>query len=372
LLTDAAGRPIAVEIVAGNTGDPTTIPAQISKVKDRFRLEHVVLVGDRGMLTDARIREDLRPAGLDWITSLRAPDVQGLRDRSSLQLSLFDERDLAEIADPAFPDERLIVCRNPLLADERARKRELLLSKTEAQLERIVASTQRTKKRLRGKEAIGVRVGKVIEKWKMAKHFQLDITDTGLTYTRNAASIARESALDGFYVLRTSVRKDRLAAPDVVRTYKSLGRVERAFRSMKSVDLHVRPIYHRLESRVRAHIFLCMLAYYVEWHMREALAPLLFDDESKSATEAARTSVVAPARPSKPTQKKRNTRRTSDNTALPVMSFRGLLRNLGTLVRNRIRVRAPGQEASATFDKVTQPTPLQARALQLLRVSLGP
>ncbi len=262
----------------GNTADPATVANQVEKLKQRFRLNRVVLVDDRGMVTDARIETMLRPAGLDWITSLRAPTVKALAEAGTVQLSLFDERDLAEVTSPDFPGERLVVCRNPQLAVERARKRHDLLAAAEAKLARIAKAVSRKTKPLRGADQIGLAVGQVLDRHKMAKHFRLTITDHSFRFSRNSETLAAEAGLDGIYIVRTNVPAEQLAAPDVVASYKSLSRVERAFRSIKTVDLEVCPIHHRLADRVRAHLLLCMLACYVEWHLREALAPILFDD----------------------------------------------------------------------------------------------
>jgi transposase len=366
LMTDGEGRPIAVEVFAGNTADPNTVYTQVNKLRERFKLERVVLVGDRGMLTQARIDEDLRPhQGLDWITSLRAPAIAELRESGALQLSLFDTRDLAEITDPAYPGERLVVCKNPLLAQERARKRSELLAATEREFEKVVRATQRTRDPLRGAAKIGVRVGKVLGKFKMAKHFDLQIAEGSFSFARNEARIADEAALDGIYVVRTSVGVDRLSAEDVVRRYKSLSDVERAFRSFKTVDLKVRPIYHAKEQRVRAHVLLCMLAYYVEWHMRRDLAPILFDDHEPDAAEAKRESIVQPAERSDAALKKAATKRTADG--LPVQSFRDLLADLATLALNRVRT-----PSGATFDMLTEPTQLQRKAFELLQITPAP
>src|SRR5208282_1998171 len=293
LLCAADGCPVAVEVFDGNTGDPSTLAAQVTKLKERFGLSRVVLVGDRGMITEARIGEDLAPAGLDWLTALRAPAVQALAaDDGPLQLSLFDERDMAEITAPDYPSERLIVCRNKALAVERVRKRGELLDAAEADLVRIKAWVERARAPLRGADKIGLKVGAVLGKSKMAKHFDLTITDAAVTFTRNEASIQKEAALDGFYVLRTSVPAETLDTAAAVFAYKSLAQVERAFRSVKTMDLEVRPLHHRLAGRVRAHVFLCMLAYYVVWHMRQALAPLLFDDHDKENARKGRSSPV--------------------------------------------------------------------------------
>jgi len=358
LVTDRDGRPIAVEVVPGNTGDPATVGATIETLKDRFGLANVVLVGDRGMLTSARI-EALRTAGLDWISSLRGPAIRALVDGGTLQLGLFDERNLAELTSPDYPGERLVVCRNPVLAAERARKRLDLLAATEAKLapiiERVAAG------RLRGAARIGLAVGKVIDRHKVAKHFRLDIADDRLTIARDDSAIAEEAALDGLYILRTSVPAERLASADVVRSYKLLTRVERAFRSFKAVDLAVRPIHHWTEPRVRAHVFLCLLAFYVQWHLERAWAPLLFRDEERPEL----ADPVAPAQRSTAALRKAHTGRLPDGT--PVHSFRTLLAELATLTRNLV-VPAGAPDAAA-FEITSTPTPLQSRALALLNLT---
>jgi hypothetical protein len=337
LLCNAEGCPIAIEVLEGDTADPATLAAQIEKLRQRFKLGRVVLVGDRGLLTSARIEQDLKPAGLDWITALRAPAVQARAGEGGpLQLSLFDQRDLAEIASPDDPGERLVVCRNPDLAAERARKRAVLLAATEQDLAKIVAATRRARRPLRGQDAIALRVGAVLGRRKVAKHFCLTITEEGLSFVRDAAAIAREAALDGFYVLRTSVPAADLDATAAVRAYKSLAQVERAFRSLKTVDLEVRPIHHRLAGRVRAHVFLCLLAYYLQWHLRQALAPLLFDDHDRAAAAAQRASPVAAARRSPAARAKAQTKRTA--AGQPVHSWRSLLADLATLTRNTVRL----------------------------------
>src|SRR5213594_3959087 len=362
LLTNRDGCPIAVEVFEGNTGDPKTVAGQITKIRERFGIQRVALVGDRGVLTSARIREDLKPTeGIDWITALRAPSIQQLVESGSLQMGLFDEKDLAEISDPAYPGERLIACKNPILAEERARKREDLLKATEKELQQVAAATQRPKRPLRGASAIGLRVGRVLGHFKMGKHFQIRIQDNGFQYERDQKRIDEESALDGIYVIRTSVLLDQLSSSDTVRCYKRLSTVERAFRSAKTVDLKIRPVHHRLEKRVRAHVLLCMLAYYVEWHMRRDLAPILFDDEQPIP----KASPVAPAERSTPAQQKAHSKRTADQ--LPVQSFQSLLGDLATIVKNRIR---PRTTADTAFDMITTPTPLQQRALDLLHVRL--
>jgi len=369
LLCTSEGCPVGVEVFSGDTADSMTLSAQIAKVRKRWGLKRVVLVGDRGLLTTARIEEEMKPAGLDWITALRAPAIRKLADDGAAQLSLFDERDLAEVYSPDYPGERLIACRNPLLAEDRARTREELLQATERELEKIVLRTQRPKRPLRGKDKIGVAVGKVINRYKMGKHFLLEITERGFTYRRDEARICNEAALDGLYVIRTSVGKGEFAPEGAVRAYKDLALVERAFRCLKGVDLRVRPVGHRRERRVRAHVFLCMLAYYVEWHMRQALAPLLFSEEQKEVAETLRTSVVAPARRSPAAQRKVSRKRADGG--YPLHSFRGLLQNLGTIVRNTMRTTSPSGHV-AEFPLVTEPTPLQQEALRLLGVRLAP
>lgn len=365
LLCNAEGCPVTVEVFEGNTADPNTLRLVIHKLRERFGLKQLVLVGDRGMITSARIREELSTAeGLRWLTALRAPAIRRLLQAGSLQLSLFDDKDLAEIRDPAYPGERLIVCRNPLLAEERARKREDLLQATEKQLDQVTAATARSKNRLRGKEKIGLRVGRVLGRFKMGKHFRLKITEESFHYERDQSRIEAEAALDGIYVLRTSVPAGALSSEQAVRCYKQLSVVERAFRSFKTVDLKVRPIHHRLADRVRAHVLLCMLAYYVEWHMRKALAPLLFDDDDKAAAEILRASVVAPAQRSPKAQRKAQTKRTEEGT--PVHSFPTLLKDLATLTKNNIR---PHAADAVSFKMLSTPTPLQQRVFSLLGVS---
>ena len=366
LLCDREGCPVAVEVFDGNTADPMTLAPQIDKLRQRFGLSRVVLVGDRGLLTEARIRDALQPvAGLDWITALRSSAIQQLVSTGALQLSLFDQRDLAQITSPDYPGERLVVCKNPLVAAERARKREDLLHATERALDKIVTATQRPKRRVQGQDQIGLRVGRVLQRFKVAKHFVVTITDDGLTYRRDVNRIAQEAALEGVYVIRTSVAEADLATEETVRAYKALSGVERAFRSYKTVDLRVRPIYHYLANRVRAHVLLCMLAYYVEWHMRQALAPMLFDDDDKAAAAAQRASVVAPAQPSAQARRKASRQRT--DAGEPVHSFQTLLADLATIVKNRIEPKIAGAQS---FDQVTRPTPVQQKVLDLLRVRL--
>lgn len=364
LLCNAEGCPIAVEVFEGDTADPATLSDQVAKLKGRFALDRVVLVGDRGMLTSARIEQDLKPAGLDWITALRAPAIQTLAAQGGpLQPSLFDQRDLAEITSPDYPGERLIVCRNLHLAAERARKRAELLAATEQDLVKIRAATLRASRPLRGQAAIALKVGAVLGRRQMAKHFGLTITDEGLSFARDDAAIAQEAALDGFYILRTSVPAEALDAPATVLAYKSLAHAERAFRSLKSVDLEVRPIHHRLAGRVRAHVFLCMLAYHVVWHLRQALAPLLFDDHDRAGAAADRASPVAAARVSPAAAAKARTKRTA--AGRPVHSWRSLLQDLATLTRNTVRL---GDGPPLTL--LTRPTPLQQDVFHRLSLAL--
>jgi hypothetical protein len=368
LLTNADGCPIAVEVFDGNTADPRTVGPQIKKLREQFGLKRVVIVGDRGMITDARIREELRGVdGLDWITCLRAPAIAKLLERGSFQLSLFDKRDMVEIADADFPGERLVVCKNPLLAQERARKRQDLLEATERELEPIRAAVARAARPLRGQDRIGLRVGKVLGRFKMGKHFKLTIERDSFRWERDKAAIAAEAALDGIYIVRTTVPAEQMPTADVVGSYKSLSHVERAFRSIKTVELHIRPIHHRKEERVRAHVLLCMLAYYVEWHMRRALAPILFDDDDRKGAHARRDSIVGPARRSERAEAKALTKR--DDAGEPVHSFKSLMRDLATIAKNRIQPKVSG---ASPFQIITRPTSFQQRALDLLGVNLLP
>ena len=362
LLCSPAGVPIAIEVFEGNTGDPKTLAAQITKLKDRFGLTRVCLVGDRGMITSARIRDELLPAELDWITALRAPQIKALVAADALQLTLFDQQDLLEIDSADFPGERLVCCRNPVLAEQRARKRAELLAATEMQLQTIAAATRRARRPLRGKDKIALRVGKVIGKYKMAKHFHTDITEDAFSFSRDQDTIAAEAALDGIYVVRTSLPADSLADTDVVARYKSLADVERFFRTLGS-ELDVRPIRHRLADRVRAHMFLRMLSYYISWHMKQKLAPILFQDNDKPAAVAKRTSPVAAAERSDEALNKAARKCTDDD--YPVHSFTSLLADLATICANRIQ---PTDDLPA-FTKTTTPTPLQRRAFELLGVS---
>lgn len=362
LLCTPAGIPIAIEVFEGSTADPKTLATQIDKLKHRFGLSRVCLVGDRGMLTDARIRDEVRPAQLDWISALRAPQIRALVEDGALQLSLFDEQDLVEIISPEFPGERLVCCHNPVLAQQRTRKRADLLAATEKELAPIAAATRREKRPLRGKDKIALRVGKVINHYKMAKHFTLQITDEAFTFTRNTEAIAAEAALDGIYVLRTSLPAHTLPTDDVVLRYKGLEDVERFFRTLNT-ELDVRPIRHRLADRVRAHMFLRMLSYYLVWHMKAALAPILFQDNDKPAAAAKRATPVAAAQRSDDALAKAARKRTAEDTA--VHSFTSLLADLATLCANHIQ---PADDMPA-FTMTTTPTPLQRRAFELLDIS---
>ena len=357
-LTDHEGRPVAVTVYPGNTGDPSTLPDQTAKLKERFGLNHLVLVGDRGMLTETQIAKIREIPGIGWISALRSSAIRKLIE-GSIQMSLFDTQDFAEITSPEYPGERLIACFNPLLAEERKRKRNELLDETEKKLSSIVRAVHRRTRTPLGKAEIGKKVGSVINTYKMGKHFILTMEDGSFSFSRNEESIAEEEALDGIYVIRTS--EPSLPPADVIRNYKNLARVERAFRTLKGIDLLVRPIHHRTESHVRAHIFLSMLAYYVEWHMRKALTPLLFDDEELPLSRKTRDP-VKPAEASSSAKKKKTTKLTPDG--LPVQSFRTLLAALGTRCKNRCRMILDSK--SPAFALLTDPTPLQARALALL------
>jgi len=363
LLTSPEGIPVAIEVFKGNTGDPKTVKSQVDKVKDRFGISRVVLVGDRGMLTAARLREDVAPADLDWITALRAPQVKALVRGGDLQLTLFDQADLAEISSPDFPGERLVACKNPFLEAERARKRESLLAATEADLEKIAAACARPRRPLRGTDTIAVRVDRVLNRRKVGKHFITGIGEDHFSYRRNQDSITAEAALDGIYVLRTSVDAGRLDSTGVVSSYKALAQVERAFRAFNT-DLDIRPIRHRTEDRVRSHVFLRMLSYYITWHMQARLAPALFTDDDKATASAARPSPVAPAARSPKALAKAATKHTP--AAVPVHSLGSLLADLATICLNTI---TPADPALPGFRLVTTPTAVQRQAFDLLGIS---
>ena len=365
LVCTAEGCPIAVEVFKGNTADPATVAAQVTKLKERFGIGRIAWVGDRGMLTSARIEQVLKPQGMDWVSSLRAPQIAQLAaEHGPFQPSLFDERNLIELTSEHFPGERLVVCRNPALAEERARKRLELLAATEADLTKIAAATQRARNPLRSEQAITLRVGRVIEHFHMAKHFELSITDSALSWRRRDEAIAAETALDGLYVIRTSLDTAQLDGCAAVAAYKSLAHVERAFRSIKTVDLNVRPVFHYSEQRVRAHVFLCMLAYYVEWHLRARLKPMLFDDEHLDEASASRASPVLKAVRSEQAKAKDASKHADDG--LPLHSFRTLLRDLGTLTYNVART---GANPNATIVLTSRPTPVQDKAFRLLALT---
>jgi transposase len=367
LLCAPDGCPVAIEVFSGNTADPTTFTAQVNRIRQRFGITRVVLVGDRGMITSKRIKEDLRGVdGLDWITALRNNSIKKLVEQNTIQPSLFDERDLAEVTSPDYPGERLIVCRNPLLADERARKRKELLAAAETKLDAVVQAVSRAKQPLRGKAQIGLRIGRDLKTTKMKKHFELTIEDDSFSYQRLDEQIAREAALDGLYVVRTSLLQETLSAEQTVSAYKGLSQVEWAFRSLKTVDLQVRPIYHWKDDRIRAHVFLCMLAYYVEWHLRRVLSELLFDDHEREAAEATRKSIVSPAPRSEAAKQKEQTRQTAEG--YPVQSFQCLLKDLATLCKNRIRWTSC---SAVEFERVTLPTELQRRVFELLGLGVA-
>ena len=366
VLADGMGRPLAVQAYTGNTGNPTTVPDQVEKVRDRFGLKRVVLVGDRGLLTETQINHLKRHPGLGWVSALRHHQIRRLVESEAVQFSLFDERHLAEARSPDYPGERLIVCHNPLLAGHRRQKREALLRATEEALARIARQVARRTRTPLSATEIAEKLGRVKNRFQVAKHFRTEIADGSFHYERRTEAITREAQLDGFYMLRTSEPADRLPAADVVRRYKDLTRVERAFRSLKTVDLHIRPIRHRVETRVRAHLFLCLLAYYVHWHLRQALAPLLFDDEELEAERARRDPVLA-AQPSDSAKRKKGKRRTEDG--LPLQSLETLMAQMGTRARHQCRL--PSEPDAPCVQRLTEPTPLQQRAFELIRMFPG-
>ena len=361
VMTDAQGRPVSVQVYRGNTGDPSTVPDQAEKLKKRFGLRQVVLVGDRGMLTTTQIDKLGEYPGLGWISALRSTSLRKLVETGRLQLSFFDQKNLAEIESPDFPGERLVACYNPLLSEQRRKKREELLKATQEELEKIVRETQRRTKKPLTKTEIAQKVGRKINRYNMAKHFKVDIREGEFSFQQNETSIRREADLDGIYIIRTSEPKERLSAEDAVRGYKNLARVERLFRTVKGIDLKVRPIRHREERRVRAHIFICMLAYLVEWHMRKALAPVIFDDEQLDEDRLTRDP-VAPAKPSASARQKKTKRLTHDG--IEIQSFETLILNLATLAKIRCRVDTPN--GPSQFHQFTEKTPLQNRAFSLL------
>ena len=363
LVLDAEGRPLAVEVYPGNTGDPKTVPDQIARLKDTYHLSHVVLVGDRGMLTSVHIEKLRSQTEFAWISALRAKQIQALADAGTVSPSLFDQRDLAEVASPDYPGERLLVCRNPLLAENRARTRRELLDETEVHLQRLQKRVDSG--RLKQAAKIGVALGRVLNRFKVGKHFACDVGDGRFSYRRREDNIAHEAALDGIYVVRTSVPAVALSATQAVATYKSLQHAEQAFRNLKSLDLQIRPLRHWTEPRVRAHIFLCMLAYYIQWHLRQAWAPYLFEDQYPGHHEHG--SVVRPALRSPSALRKASTQQTPDHEE--VQSFSTLLATLSTVVYNEVTV--PAHPEIAPFGMITTPTPFQSKLFQLVGLDVG-
>ena len=360
LLTTRAGCPVAISVYEGNTGDASTLMPQVDQLRKQFGLARLVLVGDRGMISHKAIGELRGLDGLAWITALKSTQIRALVQGGALQLGLFDERNLFEFSHPDFPDERLVACRNAELGRLRAHKREALLAATELELKKVQARIENGS--LAGRDKIGVRIGKIVNKYKVGKHFELSIEESGFAFKRLDQQIAAEAALDGLYAIRTSVPKKQMSSAEAVRSYKALAEVERAFRAMKTIDLHIRPIHHRLENRVRAHIFLCMLAYYVEWHMREAWRELMFADEDLERKK--HRDPVAPAERSEAALDKVATRKLKDGS--PVHSFRTLLEDLSTIVRNTCEARV-GNKAGSSFQMTTLPNPAQQLALNLLQ-----
>jgi transposase len=363
LLADAVGRPIAIQVFPGNTSDPTTVPAQVDTLRQRFGCDRVVLVGDRGMLTQTQIEHLRQFPGLGWVSALRSAAIRRLLDDGHVQRSSLEEVHLAEIDSPDFPDERLVVCFNPRLAQERRRKRQVLLEQTEVRLQRLVHQVARRTQHPLGQADIGIKAGRILQRSKVAKHYQLDIADGHFTWRRREEAIRREEELDGLYVIRTSEPKRRLSAAEAVRSYKRLGLVEQAFRSLKGVDLLVRPIHHRVPPRVRAHLFLCMLAYYVEWELRRCWAPLLFAEENLEGARQARDPVV-PAEATEEAKAKKRTKQTAQG--LEVQSFRSLLAQLASQTKNSCVV--VGDDSGSSFEQVSEATPLHAEALRLLQL----
>lgn len=362
LLTNRNGCPVAVEVFSGNTADPKTLAAQISKLQQQFGLQRIVLVGDRGLLTEARIQKEVKPAGFDWISALRKSGIRKIMNTDGLQLDLFDERNLAEVRSEAYPGERIMLCRNPHRARQSARAREELLCKTEEALDKIVKATQRKGNPLRSAKTISLRVGKVLGRWKMGKHFVLQIKKGLFRYERNETSIRQEAVLDGMYAIRTNLQEPE--PEQIVADYKRLSAVEAAFRSLKTVNLNVRPIRHWKTPRVLSHIFLCMLAYYVQWHMQKRLAPMLFaEDDPEGKT---RTSVVHAAQPSKSAERKARTKRTANGQK--ALSFASLMEHMATLCKHKVGPRTPGEHAS--FIMLGGQSKLQVRAFDLLQIKV--
>ena len=365
LICDIEGRPIAIEVFEGNTSDPATLSYQIEKVKHKFNISKIIFVADRGVVTQARIDEELSKIGWDWVSALTSKSISKLVKTKTLIPSNYEKEDFAEVSSPDYPGERLIICQNKILRKERCRTREELLQATERELSGIVQATSRARNPLKGIKEISLRVGKIKNKYKVGKHFLFDISEGRFSFKRNEEKIAKEAALDGFYVIRTSVNQEMMDAKQAVAAYKNLSKVERAFRCCKTIDIKIRPIYHRLPDRVEAHVFICMLAYYVEWHMRKALAPILFDDHNKAEAEKRRESIVAPAKRSPEALLKASSKKTEDG--FTVHSFRTLLSDLQTIVKNRIQLKGA---TGSTFDKITIPTPYQQKALELLEIKI--
>jgi transposase len=363
VITDVEGRPMAVDVYPGNTSDPKTVVDQVEKLQQSFGLSRVVMVGDRGMLTQPQIDKIKKHSGWGWITALTSVAIRQLAEKGSLQLSLLDEKNLLEVTSADYPGERLIVCYNPLLAEERGRKRRELLEASEKGFTKIAKEVARRKKKPLKEAEMAMKVGKVLGRYRMSKHFVCSIKEGSFQWSRREEGIKEEAQLDGIYVLRTSASAEHLSAEDTVRSYKRLAEVERAFRCLKGIDLLVRPIRHRDEHRVKAHIFLCLLAYYVEWHMRKAWAPLLFEDEELQEDRKRRDAIL-PAKPSESAQQKKRTRKTAEG--FPVHSFATLIAELASRARVTYAVRS--DHASPTFQQVPEPTPLQARAYELLRL----
>jgi len=361
IVADPEGRPVAVNVYPGNTGDPTTVRDQVDTLRARFGLVRVVLVGDRGMLTQPQIERLKTAPGLGWISALTSVAIRKLVAHGALQLSLFDHQHLAEISSPDFPGERLLACYNPVLAEERRRKRQALLDATEQGLTQLARHVARRTKTPLAAAAIGLKAGKILERHKVGKHYQLTMGEGTFQWMRREEAIVAEAKLDGIYVIRTSEPTERFSAADTVRTYKSLSQVERAFRCLKGIDLLVRPIRHRTEARVPAHIFLCVLAYYVEWHMRRALAPILFEDHDLPAARPHRDPVL-PAQPTASAKAKKATHTTQDG--LPVHSFESLIAELASRARNTHRLKS--DDSKLTFKQIPPPTPIQRRAYELL------
>ncbi|MDJ0591820.1 MAG: IS1634 family transposase [Pleurocapsa sp. MO_226.B13] len=367
ILCNQKGCPIAIEVFQGNSLDSQTLGQQISKVRQRFGIAQVVWVGDRGTITNANILDELKAKeGLDWITALTKSQIRKLAEVDYIQLGLFDEQDVIEIESNDYPGERLIACRNPLIAKKNAQVREELLLATEKELDKIKQATTREKRALKGADKIGLRVGKVLNKFQVGKLFEIEISDSYFAYRRKSEVIEREKTLEVVYIIRTSVESEKMDAPTTVRAYKGLSKVEQAFRCLKTIDLKVRPIYHYLDHRVKGHIFLCFLAYYVEWHIRKALAPILFEEEDLEKFESSDSGELLQYQPSLIAKQKAANKRNQEN--LPVHSFSTLLNDLATIAHNRIQINFQGD--LVTFDKITQPTALQQKALDLLGVSL--